>query len=88
MELTEKQQAVLDFIESHIRTAGCPPTMRDMCAEFGWHSTNHAMGFVKALERKGHIIRVEGKARGIRLVKPTPCPPCGKSPADPVEVQS
>ena len=69
--LTEKQAAVLRFIESHTASAGWPPTHREICAEFGYASPNAANVMLKALERKGYVAIDRNKARCIQVLRAT-----------------
>lgn len=83
--LTHKQAEIFDFIQSYARSAGYPPTVREIGRQFGIRSPNGVMCHLKALEKKKRITRVEGRSRAITLVEPLCCPHCGKSPAEPVE---
>jgi len=65
-ELTKRQQAVLHYIVECIRDRECPPTIAEICGEFGIASTNGANDHLLALEKKGFIER-SSKARSIRL---------------------
>ncbi|TNF25293.1 MAG: repressor LexA [Deltaproteobacteria bacterium] len=62
-KLTERQQEVLDFIQSKIDRDGYPPTIREIGAELGIRSTNGVNDHLKALERKGYISRDGAKSR-------------------------
>ena len=62
-QLTARQQEVLDFIRRQQRKTGFPPSSREIQAHFGFHSQTAAMNHLRALERKGVIIRTPGKAR-------------------------
>lgn len=64
--LTEKQQAVLDFIREQQQTAGIPPSVRDIQHNFGFTSTNAAFCHLRALARKGLIEQLNGKTWGLR----------------------
>ena len=68
-ELTERQQAIYDFIASVIRNRGAPPTIRDIMDEFEINSTNGVRTTLAALEKKGHIRRHPRLSRGIELVE-------------------
>ena len=52
-KLTDRQRAVLGFIESQIRQLGYPPTIREIGRHLGMRSTNGVNDHLKALERKG-----------------------------------
>ncbi len=67
--LTERQEQVLDFIRSCIKEKHLPPTVREICTEFGFAGPNATVGHLKALERKGYIQREFNRARGITLIE-------------------
>ena len=67
-ELTEKQEEVLAFIKEHLKDIGRPPTLMEICEEFGWSSPNSAASHVKFLEIKGAIEIDKGVTRGIRVL--------------------
>lgn len=66
-ELTTKQEAVMDFILNHIKEYNQPPTIREIADEFQMTGPA-AVGFLNALQRKGHVERTAG-SRGIKLKK-------------------
>ena len=61
--LTARQQEVLDFIRRQQRKTGFPPSSREIQAHFGFLSQTAAMNHLRALEKKGVIVRTPGKAR-------------------------
>src|SRR5437764_8213229 len=65
--LTPKQQRIYNFVGQCIEDRGYPPTIRDIGKEFDIKSPNGVMCHLKALEKKGHIIRDGNSARAIRL---------------------
>ena len=67
--LTDRQQAILDFIEQNVNEEGFPPTIAEIAAAFGVRSTNSIRGHLQALARKGAIELVPSASRGIRLLK-------------------
>jgi repressor LexA len=67
-ELTARQREVLDFLTSAIQREGCPPTLREIAAHFGWTSDNAARQHLRLLRQKGVIEYAEGVSRGIRLI--------------------
>ena len=73
-QLTERQREIYDFIRSLIETRGYGPTVRDIGDHFGIASPNGVMCHLKALDKKGLIIRQGGKARAIQLVDYHPGP--------------
>ncbi|QDT66031.1 transcriptional repressor LexA [Calycomorphotria hydatis] len=68
--LTERQQDIYDFIREKIVSRGYGPTVRDIGAHFGIRSPNGVMCHLKALEKKGLIMREPGKSRAIQLSDP------------------
>jgi repressor LexA len=63
--ITERQQAILEFIRETMTRRGMPPTLREIGGKFGIASTNGIDKHLQALERGGHITRERGKSRGI-----------------------
>ena len=63
--LTERQQKLLNFIRDYIRSKGHPPTFREIGRAFGFRSTGTVRDHLRALERKGHLRALHGKARGL-----------------------
>ena len=55
--LTPRQAQVLDLIKQHIADTGYPPTRADIAKELGFKSPNAAEEHLKALARKGAILR-------------------------------
>lgn len=69
LELTRRQQEILNFIRDRIAADGMPPTRAEIAAAFGFASPNAAESHLRALAQKG-VIRLEsGSARGIRLTQ-------------------
>src|SRR5215510_10622196 len=66
--LTERQRQVLEFIARSIRERGYPPTLREIGEQMGIRSTNGVNDHLKALERKGYLLREELKSRALRPV--------------------
>lgn len=65
--ITEKQEAVLQFIEEYQLANGSSPTIREMKEYFGVSSDNSILKHLKALEDKG-FIKKDDTPRGIRLL--------------------
>lgn len=66
-KLTDRQQQILDLIQSAIARTGAPPTRAEIAAALGFKSANAAEEHLQALARKGAIELVSGTSRGIRL---------------------
>ena len=64
--LTDRQQAILDFISQSIEERGYPPTLREIGEHFGIRSTNGVNDHLRALEKKGHLQREDLKSRALR----------------------
>ena len=57
VKLTERQQAIYQFLKDKIINRGYGPTVREIGDAFDIRSPNGVMGHLKALERKGLIKR-------------------------------
>lgn len=66
--LTERQRMVLDFIIDRIDEVGYPPTIREIGQHMGIKSTNGVSDHLRALVRKGYLLRDESKSRALRPV--------------------
>lgn len=66
--LTERQREIYEFIRSKIDSRGYGPTVREIGSAFEIRSPNGVMCHLKALEKKGLILREEHAARAIQLV--------------------
>ena len=63
--LTARQAQVLAFLKSHHQEHGVMPSTREIQGHFGFASQTAAMSHLRALERKGVINRLAGKARAV-----------------------
>lgn len=72
MQLTDRQQEVLDFILNFRQQNGCSPSIPEIQRHFGWRSPNGVTGHLQALEAKGAIRR---SGRGSRQVDVVNLPP-------------
>src|SRR5258708_12235853 len=75
MNLTERQQEVLDYITHMQATAGVMPSTREIQVHFGFASQTAAVNHLRALEKKGMIHRLPVKSRPVPVVPhslPTP----------------
>jgi repressor LexA len=71
-DLSRKQQAILQFIETFLEENDYPPTIRDIQNELGISSTSVVDYNLKALEARGVIRRNSKISRGIELVNRGP----------------
>ncbi|HZU38957.1 MAG TPA: transcriptional repressor LexA [Gemmataceae bacterium] len=69
-QLTDKQRQIYDFIADKIESRGYGPTVREIGLAFDIKSPNGVMCHLKALEKKGLIIRQGFSARAIQLTEP------------------
>jgi repressor LexA len=67
--LTERQEKILAFIKRSIVEQGYPPTIREIGEHFGIRSTNGVNDHLKALERKGYLVRGELKSRALSVIE-------------------
>src|SRR5436309_1125244 len=67
--LTERQEKILAFIKRSIQEQGYPPTIREIGEHFGIRSTNGVNDHLKALERKGYLVRGELKSRALSVIE-------------------
>jgi repressor LexA len=65
--LTDRQQAILDFIRDQQQMRGVTPSTAEIQAHFGFASPNAVTSHLLALERKGVLKREPNKARGLVL---------------------
>lgn len=81
-QLTDKQKKVLGWIGESIDKTGQAPTVRELQAKIGCSAPMGVVSHLRALENKGYVRRIEGKARGIVLISNEK----GKTPDDVVQV--
>ena len=63
--LTNRQQELVDFLKSYHQKTGIMPSTREIQNHFGFSSQTAAVSHLKALEKKGVIQRLPGKARAV-----------------------
>jgi repressor LexA len=68
--LTNRQQAIYDFIKDKILNRGYGPTVREIGTGFKIRSPNGVMCHLKALEKKGLITREAHMSRAIQIAEP------------------
>ncbi|MES2475140.1 MAG: transcriptional repressor LexA [Verrucomicrobiota bacterium] len=64
-DLTHRQQEILEYLKKSQRQTGIMPSTREIQHYFGFASQTAAMSHLRALERKGVIQRLPGKARAV-----------------------
>ena len=70
--LTKRQREIFEFLRDKIVNRGYGPTVREIGEEFGIRSPNGVMCHLKALEKKGLIIRESNMSRAIKLASSSP----------------
>lgn len=68
MNLTKRQQEILDFIKRYLARHGYPPTVRDIGAAVGLASSSTVHQHLANLERAGLIRRDPSKPRALELL--------------------
>jgi len=72
---TKKQKQVYEFIKEFQKENGYPPTLQEICNNFGFSSTKSADSHIQALIRKGYLQRNKRLSRSLNIVgnekKPT-----------------
>ena len=67
MQLTTRQQQILDFIQQEQRLNGVTPSTREIQEHFGFSSQTTVMDHLNALKRKGAVQQIERQARSLVL---------------------
>ena len=63
--LTRRQKEIVEYLRTSHRRTGIMPSTREIQHYFGFASQTAAMSHLRALERKGVIQRLAGKARAV-----------------------
>lgn len=67
-QLTERQRAILEFIERQMRDRGFPPSVREIGAEVGLTSPSSVHAHLATLQRYGYLERDPATPRGIKVM--------------------
>lgn len=70
-ELSTKQNEILEYIKTHIKTKGYPPSVREIGGAVGLKSTSTVYGHLNRLEKKGYIRKDATKPRAIEVLSHT-----------------
>ena len=68
IELTKRQEEILNFIKKYIALHGYPPAVREICAGVGLSSPATVFVHIKNLENLGVIKQTSNKFRTIELL--------------------
>jgi repressor LexA len=66
-QLSERQRAILEFIENQMRERGFPPSVREIGAEVGLTSPSSVHAHLATLQRYGYLERDPSKPRAIKV---------------------
>ena len=69
-DLTEKQQAILDFIQDYLEAHQYPPSVREIGRHFKIYPAT-VQDHIAAIERKGHLTKKRFQSRTISVPTPT-----------------
>ena len=69
INLTEQQFKIFDVIKGHVNDYGYPPTRAEIAKIMGFKSVNAAEAHIKALVKKGVLLKVPDSSRGLKLVE-------------------
>jgi len=64
--LTDKQQAILDFINEYVKSNGFPPSVREIGQHFGVYPAT-VQDHISALERKGYLQKKRFQSRTLSV---------------------
>lgn len=67
-KLSEKQQLIIDFVNSQVEEKGYPPSVREICKAVGFKSTSTVHAYLEKLEKDGLIHKDPTKPRAIKVV--------------------
>ena len=90
INLTEQQFKIFDVIKGHVNDYGYPPTRAEIAKIMGFKSVNAAESHIKALVKKGVLLKVPDSSRGLKLVEEYSAIPmegrvAAASPISPIE---
>ena len=67
-KISNRQQAIMDFIKNEVRDKGYPPSVREIGEAVGLASSSTVHGHLDRLEKKGLIRRDPTKPRAIEIM--------------------
>jgi repressor LexA len=63
------RESLLTFLRCQEAGGSPPPSIREICRELGYQSTNAAMKLIQRLQESGDVIYESGRSRSLRLAK-------------------
>jgi repressor LexA len=67
-KISQRQQAILEFIKTEVKDKGYPPSVREIGEAVGLASSSTVHGHLERLEKKGMIRRDPTKPRAIEIL--------------------
>ncbi|WNR42279.1 transcriptional repressor LexA [Paenibacillus roseipurpureus] len=67
-KISQRQQAILEFIKNEVKDKGYPPSVREIGEAVGLASSSTVHGHLERLEKKGMIRRDPTKPRAIEIL--------------------
>lgn len=67
--LTRRQHTLLVFIEERLTQTGCSPSFKEMQDALALRSTSGVYRLINALEERGFIARLHGRARALHVLR-------------------
>ena len=66
--LTPIERKIYQYLIDHLKEQTFQPSIREIGRKFGIRSTKTVAEHLESLERKGHIVRVPSRSRGVRIL--------------------
>ena len=66
--LKDREQKILNFMKSEIKTKGYPPTVREICTALGIKSTSTVHKDIASLVNQGYLKKDPSKPRALMVV--------------------
>lgn len=67
-DFSNKQQEILDFVNSQVEVKGYPPSVREICSAVGFKSTSTVHNYLEKLAKSGLITKDATKPRALRVI--------------------
>jgi repressor LexA len=67
LPLTDKQERALKYIVNILNSKGFPPTLSEIGKHLGCENLGSVFCILQGLEKKGYIVKLKRKHRGIEL---------------------
>lgn len=67
-KISDKQQQILDFVNTQVEEKGYPPSVREICSAVGFKSTSTVHGYLEKLKKNGLIMKDPTKPRALKVI--------------------